>query len=90
MPHDHVVRVDLFKSDLNEMDDLSDRWIDLDFSRVDVVVGVVTAAVVVGRGGKAGTSSPSLLLAAVADLSLTTRGIVFTVVDTSCVLIDFC
>jgi hypothetical protein len=75
-----VVRVDLFKSDLNAMDDLSDRWIDFDFSRVDVVVGVAVLVVVfVGRGGKAGTSSPSLLLlAAVADfLLLTTRGIVF-------------
>ena len=78
MPHDHVVRVDLFKSDLNAMDDLSDRWIDLDFSRVDVDVGAVfVVAAAVGRGGKAGTS-PSLLLAAVADLSLTTRGIVFS------------
>lgn len=64
------------------MDDLSDRWIDFDFSRVDVDVGAavvlfVLVVVVVGRGGKAGTSSPLLLVAAVADLLLTTRGIVF-------------
>jgi hypothetical protein len=82
IPQDHVERVDLLKSDLNWIVDLSDRWRDFNFCDPVVVAAVV---VVVAMGGSGGgfkpLSLPTVAVAVVggADGESAIRGIIFSV-----------
>jgi len=80
IPHDHVERVDLLRSDLNWMVDLSDRWRVFNFCD-PVVAAAPAAAAIMGLGSDGGfkplLSLPTVAAAVEADDGSAIRGIIF-------------